>query len=87
MSNYLEALRIKMYKLGLPVTVTEIQPGLTDTAMAKGEGLFWVEPVEQVAMEIFQALTKRKLRTTVTKRWGLIAFLIKWMPDWLYRRI
>ncbi|MCE1246151.1 MAG: SDR family NAD(P)-dependent oxidoreductase [Firmicutes bacterium] len=87
MSNWLEGVRIKFFKAGLPVTVTEILPGLTDTAMAKGEGLFWVEPVEKVAGEIYQAIIKRKHRATVTKRWALIAFLIKWMPDWIYRKL
>lgn len=87
MSNWLDGLRIKFNKLGVPVTVTDIRPGLTDTAMAKGEGLFWVEPVDKVAGEIFQAITKRKHHATVTKRWALIAFLVKWIPEFIYRQL
>ena len=38
--NYAEGLRQRVAKSGLPVTITDIRPGLVDTAMAKGEGLF-----------------------------------------------
>ena len=41
-SNYLEGIRQKVSKLNLNITVTDIQSGFVDTAMAKGEGLFWV---------------------------------------------
>ncbi|MBM4067242.1 MAG: SDR family NAD(P)-dependent oxidoreductase, partial [Planctomycetes bacterium] len=36
-SNYLEGLRQKANKSGIAITVTEIQPGFVNTAMAKGE--------------------------------------------------
>lgn len=48
-SNYMEGLRQKADKLKTPITVTEIQPGFVDTAMAKGEGLFWVASPEKAA--------------------------------------
>ena len=38
--NYMEALRKKAYKSGGKIIVTDVRPGLVDTAMAKGEGLF-----------------------------------------------
>ncbi len=34
--------------------------GLMDTDMAKGEGLFWVSPVDKAALQIFNAINKRK---------------------------
>ena len=34
--NYAEGLRQRVAKSGLPVTITDIRPGLVDTAMAKG---------------------------------------------------
>ena len=56
--NYMEALRKKAFKSRAHIIVTDIRPGLVDTAMAKGEGLFWVMPVEKVAYQII-ALYKR----------------------------
>ena len=35
-SNYLEGLRQKVRKLGLPITITDIKPGFVKTAMAQG---------------------------------------------------
>ena len=43
--NYLEALRKKAFKAGGSIIVSDVRPGLVDTAMAKGDGLLWVMPV------------------------------------------
>jgi short-subunit dehydrogenase len=86
-SNYLQGLRKKMAKLQLPVTITEVQPGLVNTAMAQGEGLFWVAPVEKAARQIYDAISSRREHVYVTKRWRLIAWLIKFMPASLYNKM
>ena len=82
--NYLEGLRQKATKTKKPIFVTDIRPGLVDTAMAQGEGLFWVMPVEKVAKQIFRAIKKKSKVVYVTKRWGLIAKLLKIMPRFMY---
>ena len=56
--NYMEALRKKAFKDNGNILVTDIRPGLVDTAMAKGDGLFWVMPVEKVAKQICHAIQK-----------------------------
>ncbi len=56
--NYMEALRKKAFKKGGNIVVTDIRPGLVDTGMAKGEGLFWVMPVKKVASQIIAAIKK-----------------------------
>lgn len=74
--NYTQALR-KKYK-GSEIIVTEIRPGLVDTAMAKGEGLFWLMPPEKVAYQIVMAIKKKKKIAVVTKRWRIVSFLLKY---------
>lgn len=86
-SNYLEGLRQMAAKHKLPVTVTDIQPGFVDTAMAQGEGLFWVAPAQKAAGQIFSAIEKKKSHAYITRRWRLIAWLLKLMPGWLYCRL
>ena len=86
-SNYLEGLRQKVTSLGLPVIITDIQPGFVDTAMAKGEGLFWVASVKKAATQIYEAIKKKKSHLYVTKRWRLIAWLLRAMPESLYNRL
>ena len=86
-SNYLEGLRKKVIKSQLPITVTEVKPGFVDTAMAQGDGLFWVAPTEKAAQQIFRIIKSRKNHACVTKRWCAVAWLLKVLPDFIYLRI
>ena len=85
--NYMEALRKKAFKSGGHIKVTDIRPGLVDTAMAKGEGLFWVMPVEKVANQIIAAIRKEKSKAYITKRWHFLAIINKNLPFMLYKRM
>ena len=87
MSNYLEGLRHKVSKLKLPITVTDIKPGFVDTAMAKGEGKFWVASPEKAARQIYDAIRRKKPHAYVTKRWRSIAWLLKTAPDFVYNKM
>jgi short-subunit dehydrogenase len=84
MSNYLEGLRCKAAAYGKRITVTDIKPGFVDTAMAQGDGLFWVAPAEKAARQIHRILARRKPGGYVTKRWGLVACVFKLLPRRLY---
>ena len=85
--NYMEALRKKAFKNGGHIIVTDIRPGLVDTVMAKGDGLFWVMPVEKVAGQIVAAIRKQKSIAYVTKRWRVLAIINKFLPYCLYKRM
>ena len=85
--NYTEALCKKAFKSKLPIVVTDIRPGLVNTRMAKGEGLFWVMPVEKVAVQIMTAITKKKDVAIVTKRWAILHWIMKHLPRSIYKRM
>jgi short-subunit dehydrogenase len=85
--NYLEALRQKAIKLKQQIFVTDIRPGIVATEMAKGEGLFWVMPVEKTVQQIYGAIKKKKKIAYVTKRWRIIAVMLKRMPRLIYDRV
>jgi short-subunit dehydrogenase len=85
--NYLEGLRQKASKLKVPLYVTDIRPGLVDTAMAKGEGLFWVMPLKKTAIQIHQAIMHKKKVAYVSKRWELIAVILKFIPRPIYNKM
>jgi short-subunit dehydrogenase len=93
MSVYMEGLHMKAKKMArtnkskVNITITDIQPGFVNTKAAKGNGQFWVAPVEKVARQIFHAIEKKKWRVYVTRRWWLIAQLMKWAPGWMYHRV
>ena len=77
----------KAYKSGNHIHVNDIRPGLVDTAMAKGDGLFWVMPVEKVACQIIAAIRKRKSMAYVTKRWHILAIINKNLPFEIYKKM
>ena len=83
--NYMEALRKKAFKAGGNIIVTDVRPGLVDTAMAKGKGIFWVMPVEKVARQIYSSIRRKKSKVYVTKRWHVLAVINKNLPFFLYR--
>lgn len=73
--NYTKSLHNKAK--GTDIIVTEIRPGLVDTRMAKGEGLFWVMSLDKVCERIIKAIDKNQKRLIVTKRWRIINFALK----------
>jgi len=86
-ANYLEGLRQKTVHAGKNITITDVRPGFVDTEMAKGEGLFWVASVEKAAQQIFAAIKRKKSVVYITRRWNLIAMLLRLMPDFIYNRM
>lgn len=86
-SNYLEGLRQKVRKTRLPITITDIKPGFVNTAMAKGDGIFWSAPADKAAMQIYNAIKRKKVHAYITHRWKLIAWILKVMPASIYERL
>jgi len=86
-SSYLQGLRKKASKAKMPITVTDIQPGFVDTSLARGENMFWVASAPEAARQIYKAILTRRSHAYVTKRWRLVAWLLKSLPDSLYHRI
>jgi len=85
--NYLEGLRLNTIKSGYDITVTDVRPGFVDTAMAKGNGLFWVAPVQKAAEQIVESIKRKKRVVYITKRWGLIGYFLKIIPFAFLKRV
>ncbi len=85
--NYLAGLQQKITKQRLPIYVTDIRPGFVNTNMAKGYGKFWVAPVEKAAKQILKAIEQKKAVVYITKRWRIIAIILKLIPRYFYKRV
>ena len=83
-SNYMEGLRHMAIKSGKPIIVTDVQPGFVKTPMSKGNNLFWISTAEKAANQIYNTIAKKKSHAYITKRWRLIAWILKIVPDWVY---
>jgi short-subunit dehydrogenase len=85
--SYMDGLRHKAAKLKLPIVITDIRAGFIETSMAKDEGAFWIAPVEKASRQIYRAIEKKKPVAYVTKRWVIIALLLRLVPRTIYQRI
>lgn len=86
--NYLEALRNRARHEQLPITVTDIRPGFVETPMTHGQkGMFWVADVGKAARQIAGAIAAKRRVAYITRRWALIAWLVRRLPSWLLERI
>jgi short-subunit dehydrogenase len=74
--SYLQGLRQNAMYLKVPILITDIRPGFVATAMAKGEGQFWVAPVEKASRQIFSAIQNKRTVVYVSKRWRLLAWIL-----------
>ncbi|NOQ73134.1 MAG: SDR family NAD(P)-dependent oxidoreductase [Crocinitomix sp.] len=86
-ANYLEALRCIAKNKKLAIKITDIQPGFVDTPMAKGDGLFWVAPVKKASTQIYTGIIKGRRKIYITKRWRLIAWIMKNAPSWIIEKM
>ena len=85
--NYLEGLRQKVNKLKMKIYVTDVRPGFVNTEMTQGEGLFWIATVEKASKQIYNAILKKRKIVYITKRWGIIASILKKIPSFIYDKM
>jgi short-subunit dehydrogenase len=87
-SIYFEGLAIKAKKMKKNIAVTCIEPGFVNTKMAKGgEKMFWIVPVDKAAKQMIRAIEKRKRKAYISRRWWLIARIMRWMPYYFYKNL
>ncbi len=84
---YLEGLRALAHHQGLPIAVTDIRPGFVTTPMtARNERMFWVVSAEVAARQLADALARQQRVAYITRRWALIAWLLRHLPNWVIER-
>ncbi len=86
LSAYLEALRNRCSRYG--VNVVTAKPGFVATAMTKGMGkLLWIIPADEAARRCL-ALARKGSGASgfVPGRWALVAWVVRSIPSWLFRR-
>lgn len=82
--NYLESLQQRVCAENKNIAVTDIRPGSVDTAMMKGDGHFWISTPQKAALQIYNAIKRKKTIVYITKRWSLIGVLLRILPRGLF---
>lgn len=85
LTTFLQGLRNRMSKVGVPVLT--VKPGMVDTAMTFGRpGLVMVADPQDVARQIVEAIKRRADVIYVPKKWRLIMFVIRNIPEKIFKR-
>ena len=88
--TYLEGLCQKARKArlaGKSVHVTDIRPGYVLTPMTEGKKMFWAATTEKAGKQIYKNIKNKKEFAYVSRRWLIVALLIKALPNWLLIRV
>ena len=87
-SSYLQGLRYRASRKKLDIAITDIRPGFVKTEMTEqNDVMIWAATPEKAAKQIFSAIKRKKKVAYITKRWALIALIMKVLPDFLYSKI
>lgn len=88
MYSYLEGLHLRTLKWYPTIHVTDIRPGFVDTPMTEqNKNMFWVATPQKAAQQIAHAIERKKAVAYITKRYVLVAWLMRLMPTWMYSRL
>lgn len=86
--NYLESLYFKSKEIpGAKVFITDIRPGYVNTRMALGDDIFWMSSLEKATKQIYRAIKRRRRKVYISKRWVLIAWVLKLVPSWIIKKV
>ena len=88
--TYLEGLCQKARKArlaGKAIHVTDIRPGYVRTPMTEGKKMFWAATTEKAGKQIYKNIKNKKEFAYVSRRWLIVALLIKALPNWLLIRV
>ena len=86
--NYLESLYFKSKEIkGGKVHITDVRPGYVNTRMALGDDIFWMASLEKASNQIYKAIKRKKRKVYISRRWVLIAWVLKIVPSWLIKKV
>lgn len=85
---YLQGYRQRANHSDADITITNIIPGFVESEMTQGkEGMFWVGEQEKSARQMADAIEAGRSRAYITRRWALVAWLLKLVPNFVLDRL
>lgn len=87
-SIYLQGYRQRANHSEADITITDIKAGFVNSEMTTDKkGMFWVADTETATRQIANTIEGRRNHAYITRRWRLVAWLIKIIPNWIFDRI
>lgn len=83
---FLQGLRNRLHKSG--VQVLTVKPGFVDTPMTQNfkKGFLWANPAA-IAKGILRGMDKRKDEIYLPGFWSIVMFIIRHLPEWIFKRL
>ena len=85
--SYLESLIRKSKTERKNIKIISLIPGFVNTAMGQGAGVFWRCEPEVAAQQIRKGIEQKKEIIYITKRWRIVAWFMKRIPNFLFENI
>ena len=87
-STYMQAYRQRCNSIKEDIVITDVKPGFVKSEMTEGKkGMFWVGETEKAVSQMLRDIENRKSYSYVTRRWRLVAWLLKLTPNWVLDRM
>ncbi len=87
-SNYLKGLRYKAFQKKNKIIITDIRPGFIATPMTEqNKGMFWVINADESARLILKTITRKKKVAYIPSRWRLMAWILRIVPESIFKRL
>jgi short-subunit dehydrogenase len=87
-NTYLQGYRQKANHSDANISVSTILPGFVESEMTKNKkGMFWVQETKKAGRQIADAIEREKNEAYITKRWRLVGWLAKMIPNWIWNRM
>lgn len=85
-SKYMESLRKLCFKSNCNIKVTDIRPGFVQTEFIEKRPAFLVSSLAKAVKQMYHAIKMQRKVVYVSRRYMIIAFLMKVFPACLYDR-
>ncbi len=86
-NTYVDALAQLARMERLRIRLTDIRPGFVATPLLAGDDYPLLMQPGPVARRIFRAIVRRKRRVVIDRRYAVLVFFWRLIPEWLWERL
>lgn len=86
-NTYIDALAQLSRMEGCKIRFTDIRPGFVDTPLLHDGHYPMLMPVDKVGRQILRAIKNQRRRIVIDRRYAVMVFFWKLIPQWLWERL
>ena len=85
-ASYFEGMAQRAAHSKSNIYITDIRPGFVRTPMLQGKEMFWTSTKEKAAVQIVNAIKRKKRIVYITKRWRFAAWVFRRIPWFIFKK-